>query len=199
MVNPVTPGGGFKDFVAVVERLVGASCGISYELISRDVSQVNYSSARINTLEDRRRFRLAQWDLICNICVPVYRAFVNAFMVTGGGPVGYEEYLKDIRRYDRHKWIPSGWPWVDPRTEAVANREALATGSTTITEIAGNSGKDLWDVLDERRSECELIREMGFSMNDAGDLVYTGGEAAAEDEVTAESPADEEAIDEEAK
>ncbi len=170
---PVSPGGGFADFLSQIKMLVGAAVGASYELVSRDVSKVNYSSARVNLLEDRRHFRREQQLFINRFLAPVYREFVYAAVLAGKVDIPMDSFLADRARYEAHRWLPSGWDWVDPQKDGAANKENVKSGFKTRTEVAADKGKDLWDVLDELRTEAELVQEMGFD-NVSGELVYVG-------------------------
>ena len=56
VVDPKRPGDTFAPFMEGVLRLIGASLGLPYELLLKDFSKTNYSSARAALLEGRRMF-----------------------------------------------------------------------------------------------------------------------------------------------
>ena len=55
----------------------------------------------------------------------------------------YEDYVD---------FTPRGWPWVDPLKDQQAAQMGIQNKTTTLTESLANQGKDLIDVLEERRA-----------------------------------------------
>jgi capsid protein len=54
---------------------IAAGVGLTYELLTGDLSQVNYSSIRAGLLEFRRRMEALQWQLLVpGLCRPVVAA-----------------------------------------------------------------------------------------------------------------------------
>lgn len=51
--------------------------------------------------------------------------------------------------------------WIDPLKEANANKIALETNQTTLAEIAGNTGNDWREIIDQRAREIEYMKEKG--------------------------------------
>lgn len=67
VVNPPSLGSSAKDLLAIQQRLAGSGQGLSYEVASRDMSQVNYSSARQGLLEDQEEYAKSSsiWSTTC--------------------------------------------------------------------------------------------------------------------------------------
>jgi lambda family phage portal protein len=57
------PDGQFEPFVRAMLRALSASLGISYSTLSRDSSQSNYSSSRLDVLQDQESFKALQAQL----------------------------------------------------------------------------------------------------------------------------------------
>lgn len=104
------------------QRLTGSGQGLSYEAASRDMSQVNYSSARQGLLEDRKTYSSWQTYLIDHLLTPVYEEWLDWMLLSGQLPVSPQEYAKNPEAYQRHVWVRPGWDWIDPLKEANANR-----------------------------------------------------------------------------
>lgn len=151
-----------KDFVATQQRLAGAGQGLSYEAGSRDMSQVNYSSARQGLLEDRGSYKKLQQFLIDHLCKEVYREFVKSAVITGKLPIPLRDYLADPRKYTAHRWIAPGWDWIDPLKEAKADESALNNNLDTLENMLAARGLDYKEVLMQRKKEKELIQEYGL-------------------------------------
>lgn len=55
-INPAGVSASSGEMLRTTQRLTGSGQGLSYEAASRDMSQVNYSSARQGLLEDRKTY-----------------------------------------------------------------------------------------------------------------------------------------------
>lgn len=143
------------DMVRAIQRMAGSSAGLSYESVSRDLSQVNYSSARQGLLEDQRTYAIWQQQLIVHFLDRIYEEWLDWAVVAGR--VELPDYWERRSEYQRHEWYPNGWKWIDPVKEANANAKALETGQTTLQEIAAGQGKDYRDVVKQRAREIKLM------------------------------------------
>ncbi|MGI5839293.1 MAG: phage portal protein [bacterium] len=171
-----------KEFISTQQRLAGAGQGLSYEAVSRDMSQVNYSSARQGLLEDQRTYGMWQQFLIEHLCREVYTEFVISAVLSG--QLNIPDFWQDKRRYLKHIWIPPGWSWIDPLKEANANRIALATGQTTLAQICAETGGDWREMLEQRAREVKLAKELGLELNYKGGA---SGDATEKDPATGEA------------
>lgn len=161
-VNPSGQSSNAKDFITTQQRLAGAGQGLSYETVSRDMSQVNYSSARQGLLEDQRTYQMWQQFLIEHFCREVYTEFVISAVLSG--QLNIPDFWQNKRKYLRHVWIPPGWSWIDPLKETTANAKALSTGQDTLARICAERGEDWRDVLKQRAKEMELAQELGINI-----------------------------------
>ena len=85
-VRFATPGasGGYAEYMRVQLHAIAAGVGLTYELLTGDLSQVNYSSIRAGLIEFRRRIEALQWQLLIpGLCQPVWRRFVAVGQATG--------------------------------------------------------------------------------------------------------------------
>ena len=140
------------------QRLIGGSIGLSYEAASRDMSQVNYSSARQGLLEDQRTYRMQQQYLIDHFCEGVYGDWLDWAVLSG--QVALPGYWEDPQRYRPHVWIGCGWSWIDPLKEVNANARAVETGQATLQEINAAQGKDWREVLRQRAIEESFLEKL---------------------------------------
>lgn len=164
--TPGRPNVNASGFVSFLLRMIAMARGLSYETVSRDVSQVNYSSFRGGQLEDRKTFRRRQKKITTDFCDRVYEWFIEAALLSGKLSLpGYFEDEKARDRYLRHQWSTPGWKWVDPQKEAAGVEKQLALGITTLREVCGEQGKDWYDVLQQRKSEMEAAEELGIKLS----------------------------------
>lgn len=74
----INPGNGSSEatgFLKLLQRLVGAGQGLSYESTSRDMSETNYSSARQGMIEDDLTYTEEVELLQGKFMVEVYETF----------------------------------------------------------------------------------------------------------------------------
>lgn len=147
VVNPANQGGSATDFVRLQQRLSGAGQGLSYESTSRDMSQVNYSSARQGLIEDERTYGIEQDNLIEHVLSEVYETFVISAILAG--QLDIPGFWSNPQLHLAHVWVPQGRKWIDPQKEAGANQTALKTGQRTYQQICMEQGRDWKEVIDE--------------------------------------------------
>lgn len=170
-VTPPNTGSSERDFVNVQQRLAGAGQGLSFEVVSRDVSQSNYSSARLNRLEDEATYEMEFASLVDHVLDEVYGDFIisgvlsKRFRMPG--------FWDDKDRYLAHTFVAPGLPWVDPLKEVKAGTEAIATNQDSILNVCSERGLDFREVADanaEAEAYAELARKTAF---EAAGLPYS--------------------------
>lgn len=164
-VNPSGQSSNAKDFIMIQQRLAGSGQGLSYETTSRDMSQVNYSSARQGLLEDQKTYSMWQNYLIDNLCYEVYTEFIISAVLCG--ELIIKDFWNNKRKYLKHEWITPGWSWIDPLKEVNANRQAIAEGMDTLANICGARGLDWKEVLNQRAKENEYAEKIGINIGGA--------------------------------
>lgn len=160
-VQTVIPSGqasNSKEFITSLIRLVGSGIGLSYETVARDLSNVNYSSARQGLIEDRKTYKKIQRSLINTVLTPIYLEFLDAAYLSGQLPI--RNYAQSKERYTAHIWIPPGNTWIDPMKEVSANKVALESNQDTLARICAERGEDWREVVKQRAQEVKYIREL---------------------------------------
>ena len=139
------------DFNLAVVRRIAAGHGLSYEMVSRDVSQVNYSSARQNLLEDWKTIEQEQQYIVEHLLDFVFEEVVKSAII--GGRISSKEvpagFYENPSKFLKHEFIGQGLPWIDPYKEALANKVMLETGQTNLKEIYAKKGKDYESEIDQ--------------------------------------------------
>lgn len=163
VVQPPSQASNSAEFVRLQQRLSSSSQGISYEVAARDMSQVNYSSARQGLIEDQKTYLILQQYLIDHFLTPVYEAFIESAVLAG--KLKIKDFFINKEKYLKHKWIAPGTKWIDPLKEATANKVALETNQTTLAEIVGSAGHDWREIIDQRAEEIEYMKQKGVISN----------------------------------
>lgn len=162
--TPNRPNAALDPFMRTMLREVAAGTGVSYESLSRDYSQSNYSSSRLALLDDRDLFKVFQLWWIRNFRMPLHKVWLQQ-AVLAHAVVGLDlgVYAADMDKYSAVLFKPRGWGWIDPTKEVAAYKEAIKAGLTTITDVvaATGGGMDIEDVVQTRKRELELLAEAG--------------------------------------
>lgn len=166
---PTRPNAAMDPFMRLMLRGVASATGVSYESLSRDYSQSNYSSSRLALLDDRDLWRSLQGWFIRNFREPIYLRWLDEAYVAGEVPAA--DFTANKRHYQAVRFRPRGWSWVDPVKEVAAYEAAVRAGFMTLGDViaATGGGQDLEDVLKTRRAELDLMASMDlqFSTNAA--------------------------------
>jgi lambda family phage portal protein len=165
---PNRPNSALDPFMRAMLRETAAGTDVSYESISRDYSQSNYSGGRHGMLDDRDTWRtLQQWWLRA-FRMPLHQLWLQQAALAGavqGLPAAM--YAADMQRYEAVKFKPRGWQWVDPTKEVAAYKEAIKAGLTTTTDVIAQTGGgvDVEDVVTTRKRELEMFAEAGIELD----------------------------------
>jgi len=156
--EPKRPGDNFDPFINRVLRIISAALNLPYEIVAKDFSQTNYSSARAALLEARRYFRMRQEWLAKKFCQPAWNMLLEEAWLRGELPAAgfYENFLD----WTRARWITPGWSWVDPVKEVIASQKAVDMGISSLADEAAAQGKDYEEVLEQRAREEVKIKEL---------------------------------------
>jgi lambda family phage portal protein len=163
MNNPNRPNPAFEQFMRMMLREVAAGVGVSYESLSRDYSQSNYSSSRLSLMDDRDLWRQLQRWWIRSFREPLHREWMQyAVMARAVSKVSVDQFALSPEMFTSCSFKPRGWSWIDPTKETAAALEAVRSGFTTVSAVISQTGdgRDLEDVLEERRRELDLMAEL---------------------------------------
>ena len=166
--TPTRPNAALEPFMRAMLREISAGVGVSYESLSRDYSQSNYSSSRLALLDDRDTWRHLQRWWIRSFREPLHRLWLQQAVFAGAVPaVPVAAYALDRPRYEAVLFKPRGWSWVDPVKEVDAFVTAVQAGFTTVTDVIAQTagGLDIEDVLATRERELEMFEEADVNVS----------------------------------
>ena len=175
---PNRAGGAFDPFVRAMLRGIAAGVGVSYEALSKDYSQSNYSSSRLALLDDRDQWRVLQNWLIETLHYRVYEEWLDMAVVMGAVKIDSASYQSMKDQYQLVRFKPRGWSWVDPEKELNAARTGLRLGLTTRADIIAEQGGDINDINNQLILEKEFSNSEGLVFD--GDPSKVNGSGAAQ-------------------
>ena len=161
VVNPTGQGADATSFTKLQQRLIGAGQGISYESISRDMSESTYSSARQGLIEDDLTYD-EEKELLMEVLTEIYETFVISAVLCGA--ISIPNFWNKKERYLDHEWIQEPKPWIDPAKESNANKTALQTGQKTYKQIAAENGRDWRTQVDDMAEVLDYGKSKGIDL-----------------------------------
>jgi lambda family phage portal protein len=185
--SPSAPNPALDGFMRYMLREVAAGIGVSYESLSRDYSQSNYSSSRLALLDDRDLWRFYQSWFIRDFRRKVHRVWLQQAVLSGAiKSIPVIEYGSNPRKFEAVLFKPRGWTWIDPTKEVEAYIAAVKNGLTTVTDVVAQTanGADLEDVLRVRKRELEMMAEAGLVFETSPEI-YTADASKSQAEAKA--------------
>ena len=152
-----------------MHRIGASAIGLSYETATRDMSNVNYSSARQNLLEDQKTFEDWQSWLNVHFLHEIYTEVIISAQLAG--TINIKDFWENKELYLKHRWISPGWSWIDPQKEVNANKTAIETGQDNLINICAKSGLDYREVLEGQAKVAALKKQLEEKYNIGGDEI----------------------------
>ena len=160
-VKPENPGSQYEPFLRSELRGASVGAGMSYESVSNDGSQTNFSGQRQMLLFERAltRYTFAIFEeKFYNRLYQWFLEFQKDFK--GLSLPGYE--LAPYK-FLRCSWSRPKTEWVDPLKDAKAAKEEIEMGANTLTEFCENAGRDIEEVVATRKYEKQLFENAGLT------------------------------------
>ena len=162
-------------------RAVAADYGLPYEVLTGDLSQVNFSSARMGWQEFGRNIDAARWQLLKpQFLDPLADWFLTAEALVMTRPPSIEVPL----------WTPPARVLVDETREVPALRDKVRAGFMSLPEAIRTMGYDPETLILEQAKFLGLMDQLGLKFDSDPRNDYA--QAAAEDQAQAEDKAEEE-------
>jgi capsid protein len=144
---------GYVDYIKLQLHIISAAIGVPYEAITGDMSEVNFSSARVRLLAYRRQVQQTQWLILVPMLLrPIYEAFIDAASLAG-----------KIRGSDKSvDFSMPKWDYVNPEQEVKADTAEIAAGLSTPSEKLRQRGYDPDTVFNELASDLKKFKDLGI-------------------------------------
>lgn len=179
----------FPAFQTAFLRSISSALGLSYEQLSMDWSQVNYSSARAALNEVWRGVRRNFAAFVEQVVMPIYLAFLEEAVERGYVvlPKGAPEFWDMPAAYVASRWIGAPRGYVDPVKEAQAANMRIDGRFSTLEAENAEQGLDWEETLDQAEYEEAELKRRGL-VRVTRDLKPEPADAAAADERPGERP-----------
>ena len=159
VVDPKSQAVDATNYLKLMQRLIGSGQGLSYEAVSRDMSETNYSGARQGSIEDDLTYA-EEIEALMDFMDEVYETFVISLYLSGR--INVANFWDDFGTYTKHNWVGSTKKWIDPLKESTANRVALNSNQKSYQQIAAEGGKDWKEIIDENAEVIKYAKSKGI-------------------------------------
>lgn len=163
VVSPNQPGDNYAGYMESLLRMVGVALGLPYELLVKDFSKTNYSSARAALLEGRRMFKRWRSWFSAKFCQPIWELVLEEAFLRGMFEA--PDFYRYKHEYCRALWVGGAWGWVDPVKEVEAARKAIDYGLSNYAEECAAQGRDWEENVEQLAREQDYIDKRGVRID----------------------------------
>lgn len=145
---------GIESFAKISLRSIAAAMGISYESMTMDYSNVNFSSGRMGWIEMARtiqRFRNM-------VLIPKFLDQVFIWFLESAELIGYQTENIDWT------WTQPKREMIDPGKEYAAMSEAVSSGLMTMSAALQSMGIDPEDHFEQMSKDLQLLDKYGLKL-----------------------------------
>ena len=180
MVQSEHPTAEFGQFQQAFIRQLAAGLDLSYEQLSKDYSQTNYSGARAGLLESWRFFQSRRQNIGGELATQIYCLWLEEAMDQGAvsRPPGAPDFYGAKTAWTRSRWIGPGKSHIDPLKEGKADALENDRGWLTQEDACANRGSDWEENLHQIARERQLMKELDLEPAAIGQVL--GGPAEPE-------------------
>jgi lambda family phage portal protein len=162
---------GYAEYIRTQQRAIAAGIGVTYEQLTGDLSQVNYSSYRAGHLEFNRLIEGFRWHTVIPMVLnPIWRRFIDTAVITG------------LIREPNYgvEWTTPTFESVDPRKDAEAQLMRIRSGTQTLMDAIASQGNDPAKQLERIAETNKLLDKLGLILD--SDPRKTGAAAVSQEE-----------------
>lgn len=144
----------YEGYVTKVLQSIAVGIGVTYEVLTNDYSNVNFSSGRMGWIELGRNIKAWRERIMnAHFLNPIAKSFLRTAEVMGMPTSGITVVH-----------VPPKREMIDPTKEVAATKEAIRAGLTTLSDELMAQGKDPEEHLEQYQKDLELLDELGLKL-----------------------------------
>jgi len=140
---------GYSETIRTHLYALAAAWGVTYEMLTGDLSQVNFSSSRVGQLEFRRIAEQTRWQVLVPSLTRIWGAFIAAANDAGLVP----------EQDPAVEWTVPRWQYIQPDKEVKADLEEIRGGLSSISEKLRQRGYQPEAVFRELGEDFKALRK----------------------------------------
>jgi lambda family phage portal protein len=144
----------YPEYSKTVLRTLGRPFGITYEAMTGDYSQVNFSSARMARIGYYSKVQRWRWRiLVLQFLNPVWRWAMEAAAIAG------------LPVVESTEWTAPSLPMIEPDKEGLAASRNVRSGVQTLSEVIRERGYSPEQFLKELANDFSILDELGLVLD----------------------------------
>lgn len=157
---------GTEDYRKSKQRNIAVGYEVTYEMLTGDYSQVNFSSGRMGWVEHSRTLdHIQNLTIIPQFIKPVMDWFLEQIAVTPGMPREAINLSQSFGGGDLNiTWTPPRREMLDPTKETMGLKNMLRTGMISLSEVIQSQGRNPEEVLSQIAKDEELCAKLGLHL-----------------------------------
>lgn len=185
--NPGRPATAFGVFMDSVVRRIAAGLNIPYELLLKDFSKSNYSSARAALLEAWRFFNGVRRQISDMWLNPIYELIFEEMV--NDGRIAAPRYYENRHAWLKCRWVFAGRGWVDPVKEGQGAELRMQNDISTLENECAEQGLDWEEVQDQRAIELARQKKRDDALGTSRDKVKIPLDTSSDEPLPQGAPA----------
>ena len=144
----------YQEYSSVVLRAIAVGLGITYEELTGDLSNVNFSSGRMGWIKFHRNIQAWREHIVyAHLMDPVAKDFMETAAIMGVRSEG-----------TTFVHVPPKREMIDPTKEVPATIEAIRAGLTTLSDEIMAQGKDPEEHLEQYAKDMTMLDKLGLKL-----------------------------------
>jgi lambda family phage portal protein len=145
-------------------REIAVGIGVTYEQLTGDLSNVNYSSLRAGLVEFRRRCEMLQFSMmVFQFCRPVLAWWMDTGVMTG--TLALPDYWSNRSDYLDVDWRAPGWEYVNPLEDRLAEQMDIRNGLDSRAGVVAKRGRDVEEVDRQISEDNARVDELSIILD----------------------------------
>jgi lambda family phage portal protein len=152
--NPPTTSD-FREFSSAQLRAVAAGLGITFEQLTGDYSQVNFTSGRMAKVDMTPGIEAIQYlTVIPQLCGPIWRWVTQAMQLSNAN-----------MQVPRALWTPPAVTMYDPDSEYSGMQRGVRNGFIALSEAIRRAGYDPDEVFEQVAETNKILDKLGIKLD----------------------------------
>jgi len=152
--DPAHPQTQFGDYCQSQLRGIASGLGVAYHTFANDLTQVNFSSGRLGTLDERDMWMVFQDWFSTHLHKIVFSNWLRFAMLSNQVPLPYTK----LDKFNAPSFQGRRWKWVDPKKDVEAHVIEVERGWLDDMSICDEMGRDFLEVQ-QRQNQADKIRK----------------------------------------
>ena len=159
--DPGQPGDNAAAFILESKRDIAAGLDVSHAALTGNLAEANYGSQRVGMTLEREGYKRDTAYLARTLHDRVFATWLSWAILSGKLQIS-----ASIAQLGAEvaEWQARAFDWIDPAKDIDAALAEVDAGLNSLTRIAASKGRDINDVLAERKAEQDKAAALGVSL-----------------------------------